>query len=484
MNRGLITIAKDNFVQRFIDPLFAGMFSQKQLSTTNTDRSLQAWLSLVTGFDGTAIDPDNAFSQIAANKRNIHASVKLIGNALATTPLRVYKPKTGDSKSYKITKVRDVPEAQKQYLFSKATPGSPLAVAGEIEEIVGGHPLVKLLRNVSGNVDNFGLKFMSATYMSLTGDNYWVLLKNGLKLPASIWIAPAEYMKPIPKSRGEVAGYQYKRGLNKEIFAEEDVVHFRLYAPGANYQFVGRGDTAGAADAFNLTQAIQIFEQKIFKNGATLGGVLSTSTRHTEEQQKKILRQFQDGHAGVTNAGKWMVMENVEPKSLMLTPRELDYQDSRETLMQEMLRNFSIPEALMTGQTSTRAGLEASLTQLALFVTAVYCTLMTEALNAQLAPLYPGDLIIAFDNPVMEDKAFQLKRDMMDLKMGKKTIDELRIRDGEKPFGGLASEPLIDANRIPLSMAGQVQPQQQTEQEMRASVNRVMDLVRADRMGG
>jgi len=177
-----------------------------------------------------------------------------------------------------------------------------------------------------------------------------------------------------------------------------------------------------------------------------------------------------------------MVMENVEPKPLMMTPRELDYQDARKVLMEEMLTNFSVPVATMTGQSTTRAALETSLTQLAIFSTAALCTLISEALNAQLAPLYPGNLIIAFDNPIMEDKQFQLKRDMIDLKMGIRTIDELRIRDGNEPFGGNAAEPMVDANRIPLSMVGGAMTQVAAERVATLALEKAMSKYPRQRM--
>jgi len=474
MSRGILTVGIDNLRRAYWDPLFGGMFS-KAIRFDGSHDGILPFINMMTGISGTVLDPDNPLAQIKANKRNIHGMVKLVSNSLATTPLRVYKTKEPGVKSnFKYTKVREVPESRIKEMISKATPGTPLAQAESLEEIVGGHPLVGLLRNVNSAWDNFGLKFVTTAYMSLTGDAYWVLLRNKLGVPSAIWIAPSEYMRIRPDENTMIKEYVYKRGSKEVVFPPEDVIHFRLYAPGAQYQFHGRGDVAGAADAFNLAEAIQQFEQKIFKNDANLGGILSTTGRTTEDQQKKLSEQFKAAYTGVRNAGKWMVMENVEPKPLGMTPRELDYGDSREGLQREMLRNFGIPEAMWTGQSSTRAGLETSLVQFALFSTAAFCTLETEALNAQLAPQYSDDIIISFDNPVLEDKAFQLKRDAIDLKFGIKTPDELRVRDGLKPFGGLSSEPWVDGNRIPLSMAGQ-----QSAEALSDTVVETMRMARA-----
>lgn len=476
-NRGIITVAKDNFMERLWSPLFGGMFSGKAIRFDGSHDGMLPFINMMTGISGTVLDPDNPIAQIKANRRNIQATVKLVSNALATTPLRVFKTKEKGVKSnFRKTIVKAVPLHIQREMISKATPGSTLAQAEELEEIVGGNPLVDLLRNVNSAWDNFGLKFVTTAYMSLTGDAYWVLLRNQLGVPAAIWIAPSEYMRIRPDENVLVKEYVYRRGMKEVVFPPEDVIHFRLYAPGANYAFHGRGDVAGAAEAFNLAEKIQRFDERVFDNNAFMGGVLSTTSNTNEAQQKKLLAQFEEGKAGVMRAGKWMVMQNVEPKPLMLTPRELDYRQSRQQLIEEMLPNFSVPNALFTGQTSTRAALEASLTQFALFSTAPFCQLMSEALNAQLAWQFNDNIIIAFDNPVQDDKQFQLKRDSIDLKYGVVTADEIRMRDGKEPLGGLSAEPMVDANRIPLSMVGQLQGGG-TEQEQAERMARMMDKV-------
>ncbi len=475
-SRGILTQGIDNLRKVYWDPLFGGMFS-KAIRFDGSHDGILSFVNMMTGIGGTVLDPDNPLSQIKANKRNIHGMVKLVSNSVAVTQLRVFRTKERGVKSnFKHTRVKDVSEYRKQEMISKATPGTPLAQAEDLEEIVGKHPLVDLFRNVNSAWDNFGLKFVTTAYMSLTGDAYWVLLRNGFGMPSAIWIAPSEYMRIRPDENVLVKEYVYKRGHNEVTFPPEDVIHFRLYAPGAQYQFHGRGDVAGAADSFNLSEKIQQFDMKVFENDANLGGILSTTGRTTVEQQKKLSEQFKEAYTGVQNARKWMVMENVEPKPLSMTPRELDYGDSRENLSKEMLRNFGIPEAMWTGQSSTRAGLETSLVQFALVSTLSFTTLMTEALNAQLATQYKDNIIISFDNPVMEDKQFQLKRDSVDLKYGVVTPDEIRIRDGKEPLGGLASEPWFDSSRVPLSQVGQESVEAMAEQ-----VERVLTLYRANK---
>ncbi len=444
MERGVITAVRDF--------LFAGWKTIDQEAPGDL-----GWVRVqVKDADDAVIRPSNIETQIKANKGTVYACVKLIANAVAANPLRVYRPKMGSSKAPRITRVKAVPEPRRTALLEKATPGSAISLADDVEEIVGGHRLVDLLYQVNGVLDNFGLKFLTSSYLSLAGNTYWVLLRDRFKVPSSVWIAPAEYMKVKQDQDALVAGYIYKHGAVKKEFSRDDVVHIKLPAPGSKYQFYGRGDVMGAADAFNLREYIQKFEEALFKNGAVPAGVLTTNVRVSKDERERLRRQFTQKYSGVGNAGKWLVMENVDVKPLSHSPREMAYQGSRKVMLEEIANAFLVPVALLTGQSTTRAALETSLTQIAMFAVKPQCVLIAEAVNAQLCPQYEDNVFVAFDDPVPEDKEFALEQAESDVKLGISTIDEQRQSRGLDPFGGVASEPLVDANRMPLSMLGEL----------------------------
>jgi HK97 family phage portal protein len=449
MDRGLITLARDW--------LFQGWASKAPAIASDAINQV-GWVGMPQTGDAGAVRPGSYESQIAANKRTIHACVSLISDGLAKEPLRVYRKKGRNDKRFLWTQTREVKEPRKSELLGRAGPGSILSTAEDLEEIVAGHRLVDLLHNVSGYLDNYALKFLTVAYLKLLGNGYWVLMKDGMGIPESIWIAPAEYMKVLPDKDGSIAGYKYKHGTVERKFEADEVIHFKLPAPGAKYQFYGRGDLMGAADAYNLSQYIQTFETALFNNGGIPAVVISTGTHQSEQAKESLLRQYNQRFTGAAKQGKAVIGENLEIKQLGLPPRELAYQSSRKVLLEEMAANMGVPVALLTGQSTTRAALEASLTQFAMFTIAPMCILIDETLNAQLAPLYRDPVAIYFDNPVPEDKEFGLKKSESDLKMGVTTIDEERISQGKEPFGGMAAEAMVDIGRTPLSMAGQMRP--------------------------
>ena len=442
MERGIITTARDF--------LFAGW---KQAG--NSD---EGYFPLSgTDMDNAAIRQGNYESQIAANKGIVYACVKLLANSVAANPLRVYRAKRkGEKSAFRVTRTKEVSEPRKTELLEKAVPGSALSAADDVEEIVSGHRLVELLYQVNSVTDNFGLKYLTSAYLSLIGNCYWVLFRDGLRLPSTIWVAPAEFMKPVPDNKGDVEKYVYRHGIIKKVFDADDVIHFKQPAPGFHFQYYGRGDLMAAADAFNLRQYIQKFEEGMFKNGALPAGVLSTSKSVGEQERKRLREAFREKYGGPENAGKWMVMENVEPKPLSLSPREMAYQQSRRALTEEIPTDFLIPIAMLTGQVSTRAALETSLTQMAMFATQPQCTLIDETANAQLCSQYPDNVFVKFDNPVPDDEEFKLKQQETDLKSGVTAIDEERRARGLQPYGGPASEPMVDATRVPLSAVGEI----------------------------
>lgn len=454
--KGIITVARD-----ILGPLFFnGWNNEKQIEQDSTTGEL-GWINMDTaGLMATKVTPSNYVAQIAANKGPVHSSIGLISKKVGASALRIYRPVAKSSKSILYeTRTRAVPEPRRTELLGKAAPGSVLSLADNVEEIVGGHRLIDVLTVVNAFYDAYQLKFITAAYLELTGNCYWVLLKDNLGIPVAIWIAPAEYMRVKPDKNMFVAGYVYKRGSLTKTFAPDEVVHFKMPAPGAQFQFYGRGDLMGAADDVNLLQHIYQFEEAIFSNGGVPATVLSTDTNWTEEQKESFREQFLQRYGGSKKAGKPMVVENVKIEQLGLNPKEMAYQGSRLHLKDDIASNMGIPPAMLSNKINSRMALDASMTQIEIFSIDPMLRLIQQALNAQMIPLYKDPIYVEFDDPVSKDKEFELKQDTEFVDNGIATINEVRKKRGLEPLEG-GDVAYINMNKIPLGTEVSRQPTQ------------------------
>ncbi len=452
MPKGLITIVRDAVM-----PILFGGWNAKQdqpALQNNTTGDLGFLVGRNNlGPDGTAITESNYEAQIAANRGPVHAALRVTSQKVGASTLRIFTPKMVSAKAQKsqlyVTRTRAIPELKKRELLEKAGPGSVLALADDAEEIVAGHRLVDLIVNVNSQWDIFQLQSITAGYLGLTGNCYWVLLKDNLGLPTAIWVAPAEFMRVIPDADTLVAGYVYRQGQNKRTFAVDDVIHFKSPAPGVKFQFYGRGDLMGAADDFELLKNMYAFELAIFRNGGIPATMINVQGNWTEEQKTSFRLQFLQRFGGSANAGKPMVGENVSVEQLGLSPRDMAYQEARKFSNTNIYSNFGIPEAMMTGQVSTRAALDASIAQVAIFTIDPFLRLMQQALNAQLIPQYTDPIYVEYDTVIPQDKLFVLEEQVKLLEAAVLAGNEVRKERGLEPMEGL-DVPYQNISRVPV----------------------------------
>ena len=444
MARGLITAARD-----LLKPLLFNGWGRKQLSS-DSPQSGTGWVSMSTaGSDSTIITPSNYETQIAANRGPVHASLNLIAKQVGAATLRIYRPvRSGQKSVLYFTKTRHIPESKQRQMIEKAGPGSPLSLADEVEEIVAGHRLIDLFQGVSEIWDIYQLQYITAAYLQLIGNCYWWMLRDALGIPTSINIVPGEYMK-VKQANGRIAGYQYKHGNLRKDFKADEVVHFKQPAPGAQFQLYGRGDLMGAMDDFNLLQNMYTFERALFESGGIPATMVSIQGNWNKDQRDAFREQYKQEYSGSKNAGKVFVGENVKIERLGLEPREMAYQSARKFTNTNIYSNMGAPEAMFTGQVSTRAALESSLAQVLIFAVDPLLKLMQQAMNAQLIPMYPDPVYVEYDDVVPEDKEFVLREDTELVKAAVVSGNEIRQKRGLEPMEGL-EKPFISINEIPV----------------------------------
>lgn len=436
--RGILTVARDALV---------GGWSKQEAGTVRNEVGV---IAIPTrGPNDSVITASNYEKQIAANKGPVHASLALTAKSVGAATLRIYKPKLATGSKLYQTRVRAIPEPRLSQMMAKAAPGSVLALAESAEEIVGGHRLVDLLQTVNEDYDIYQLQNTTAAYLGLIGNAHWYTPKDSMGIPTSIILAPSEFMKTQVDKQGRITGYVYKHGRNTKTFEKDEIIHFRAPAPGENFLYYGRGDLMGAIDDFNLLQRMYTFEFAMFDNGGMPAYFLSTQGQLGAEQRTALEQQVTQRYGGSKNAGKWMVGENVKVEQLSLSPRDMNYQSGRKVSSERIYNSMGAPVAMMTNQINSRAALDASMLQIAIFQVDPMVKLIQQALNAQLVPLYKDPIYVEYDSVIPADKEFELKEDI-DLVAGSiKAINEVRLKRGMEPVEG-GDTPYIDFSKIPL----------------------------------
>ena len=253
--------------------------------------------------------------------------------------------------------------------------------------------------------------------------------------------------------------------------------------PHNNY--VGMGDVAGVADAISLRNYMTGYEQSIFKNMGYPEIALKITKAVQPEQAKAILQGFKQNYR---KPGVVALLEDwLEIVPLQITaPRDMQYESGWNLMREDIVAGFGVPLSYFVQEGGARAISQSDRERFAQNAVLPELTRQAEKLNEQLIPKYDGgDYFLWFDDPVPENRELELEELRVLVDAGIMSIDEAREKKRLEPLGGFAAEPTINANRKPLSMAGEFgQAGVQSEEEVAAQLSRVMDIVRAQRERG
>ena len=126
-------------------------------------------------------------------------------------------------------------------------------------------------------------------------------------------------------------------------------------------------------------------------------------------------------------------------------PKDVGVQFEQQFSREEIAAAFGIPLTMLQLNEASRAGAEAGLYQYLRITILPKLLRIEQKLNERLCPLYDDRLILAFDNPVAEDRQLRLQEIETRLKSYMTSINEERALDGLPPvsWGDVPVMPLV-----------------------------------------
>jgi HK97 family phage portal protein len=283
--------------------------------------------------------------------------------------------------------------------------GTSGAQDGRVE--VTKHPVLDLWKRPNPFFMGSAFRESAQQHEELTGEQYWLIVRNAVGLPIELWFVRPDRMIPVPDSENFLVGYIYRGPAGEEIpLAAEDVIFMRRPHPTDPYRGLGAVQSIlGDLDARYLSTE---YNRNFFLNSATPGGVIEADQNISDEDFRQFQSRWSESHKGVTNAHRVAILEAgmrwVDRKYTMDDMQFVELQDaSRETIREA----FGFPKA-MTGATDdvNKANAYAGEVMFARWMTKPRLLRTREALNNLLLPMYgrsTAGLEFDFVNPVPED---------------------------------------------------------------------------------
>jgi len=296
----------------------------------------------------------------------------------------------------------------------------------EIDE----HPAMELWRSVNPFYTQGEFVETFQQHLDLTGEAWWVLVRNGQQPPSEMWVVRPDRMRPIPDRDDYVKGYVYSLGSERIPLAREDVIFLRMPHPTDPYR--GLGPVQSILIDIDSEQLATQWTRNFFRNSAEPGGIIEFDEQLNDADFERLRVRWQAQHQGVARAHRVALLEKGVWKDRKITQREMEFAALRKLGRDTILGAFGMPQAIMgISESVNRANAQAAELTFARWVIRPRLQRIRESLNERLAPMFGDGLVFDYVDPVPENRELNLEEAERGYKAGILTRDEARARLGE-----------------------------------------------------
>lgn len=125
----------------------------------------------------------------------------------------------------------------------------------------------------------------------------------------------------------------------------DDVLHLKDRSDDG---LVGRSRLSRARDVFLTAASQQTFARSFLERGAQPSGVISLEGALTAERRISLREQFNDRHAGASNAGRAMILDGgLKWSAMQVSPEDAELLCSRRFAVEEIARIYGVPPPMV-----------------------------------------------------------------------------------------------------------------------------------------
>jgi HK97 family phage portal protein len=264
-----------------------------------------SWDLMRTGVDTQAGMPVGPY--LAENLSAVFACVQCIAETVATLPLNVYR-REGDGRFLS----SDTPVAR---LFGRAP--NPLQTPVEFLEMMTGHVLLR-------------------------GNAYAEIERDNRGAPVALWPLHPDTVSVlrVTRSRGIVYDVTDPAGGTRRLLSDE-IFHLRDRSDDG---VVGKSRLARARETFGIALATETHAANVFRNSASLSGVLMHPENIGVEGAQRLSADFKRSYSGPERAGEVAILEEgMKWQAISVSPEATELLASRQFSIETIARIYRVP---------------------------------------------------------------------------------------------------------------------------------------------
>lgn len=310
---------------------------------------------------------------------------------------------------------------------------------------IDSHPLLDLLDKPNAETVKSDAIYIIQSHKKLAGDAFWLKIRNGSQVIGLRTLPPdkvsLDLRPPTPEDPTVIESYHYQDSIDGQkidiTYDPRDIIHFKK--PNPNNPFRGYGAVEALSETIDLDNLTTETTKKFFQNGAISNFVLSTESKLTEDQLKRLQAEMRSAYGGVSKAYKTMILGGgLKPVDISYTNKDQEFLGQLEWYRDKIMYGFGNTKAsLGMIDDVNRASHEGSIIEWQRNTIKPDMQSIVNTLNEFLVPEFGDNLILGFIDPVPEDRADDIEEVKALYPIGVMTLNEARESiDLEEVEGG------------------------------------------------
>ncbi|CAN1509271.1 COG4695 Phage-related protein [Rhabdaerophilaceae bacterium] len=236
-------------------------------------------------------------------------------------------------------------------LIAEAASSVPIALTVEGAEVTS-HPVERLLERP--NPRESGIDLFDQVYMHLLlfGNAYLHRISDERE-PRELYALRPDRVNVVTGANGWPFAYDYSVGGRvRRLAVEHDggspVLHLRLNDPLDDQ--VGFAPLSAAQVPLEMHESASRWNKALLDNSARPSGALvyASPENLTDQQFDRLKVELEQAFSGQTNAGRPILLEGgLDWKPLALSPKDMDFQEARNSAAREIALAFGVPPLLL-----------------------------------------------------------------------------------------------------------------------------------------
>ena len=306
------------------------------------------------------------------------------------------------------------------------------------------HPLLDLLDKPNSTTSKTDMVYITQSHKKLTGDAFWLLDQTGSQITNIFTLPPDKVTlnlgNPLDGTADLVESYTYKDTIDgkqvEQTYGRDEIIHFKN--PNPTNPFRGYGAVEAAADVIDVDNLTNLTTKKFFENGAITNFVLSTESKITDEQLKRIKAELRAANAGANNAYKAMILGGgLKPVDISYSNKEMEFLSQLAWYRDKIMVLFGNTKASIgIIDDVNRASHKSSMVEWKRTTVKPDMSAIVDTLNQFLVPMYGNKLVLTYCDPVEEDEADDIEAANQLYTAGIMTLNEAREKVELDPIAG------------------------------------------------